>query len=213
MLDTRQYRTDQPCGDSLTPHCAESLSPDATILGLEQERWLLDGLGASAARWNLLGNQLPMAEIDRLAGPARGFQMDQWSGYVRARDRLVGFLRERKVSNPIVITGDVHQSWVAEINADANDPGSAIVGTEFVGTSISSGGDGAAMTAGGEAILADNPHVKYYNVQRGYVRCAITHDRWQSDYRVVPYISRPGATVETHASFVVESGRPGVQVA
>jgi alkaline phosphatase D len=102
---------------------------------------------------------------------------------------------------------------VAEIHADANDPASAIVGTEFVGTSISSGGDGAAMTGGGEAILADNPHVKYYNFQRGYVRCTITRDRWQSDYRVVPYISRPGATVETHASFVVESGRPGVQVA
>ncbi|HEX3157585.1 MAG TPA: alkaline phosphatase D family protein, partial [Gemmatimonadaceae bacterium] len=59
VLDTRQYRTDQPCGDSVTPHCAESLSPDATILGAAQERWLLDGLGASAARWNLLGNQLP----------------------------------------------------------------------------------------------------------------------------------------------------------
>lgn len=212
VLDTRQYRTDQPCGDSVTPHCAESLSPDATILGAEQEQWLLAGLGRSAARWNLLGNQLPLAEIDRLAGPARGFQMDQWSGYAHARDRLVGFLHERKVANPIVITGDVHQSWVAEINADAADPASAVVGTEFVGTSISSGGDGAATSASGDAILADNPHVKYYNAQRGYVRCTITPERWQSDYRVVPFITRPGAAVETQASFVVENGRPGVQV-
>ena len=213
VIDTRQYRTDQPCGDSVTPHCAESLSPDATILGAEQERWLFDGLGRSAARWNLIGNQLPMAEIDRIAGPARGFQMDQWSGYAHARDRLVRFLDERKVSNPIVVTGDVHQSWVADIHVDPDDPKSAIAGTEFVGTSISSGGDGVAMHDGGRAILSDNPHVKYYNAQRGYVRCTVTPDRWQSDYRVVPYISRPDAPVETHASFVVQNGRAGGEAA
>jgi alkaline phosphatase D len=137
--------------------------------------------------------------------------MDQWSGYVAGRDRLLRFLQERRIPNPIVITGDVHQSWVAEIKADAADPGSATLGTEFVGTSISSGGDGQEMSPAGQAILADNPHVKYYNAQRGYVRCMLTPDRWQSDYRVVPYIARPDAAVKTHASFVVESGRPGVE--
>jgi alkaline phosphatase D len=211
VLDTRQYRSDQPCGDTITPPCAEASSPDATMLGAEQERWLFDSLGRSTARWNLVGNQLPLAEIDRIAGPTRGFQMDQWSGYVQPRDRLVRFLHERRVSNPIVITGDVHQNWVADVKVDANDPASATVATEFVGTSISSGGDGQEMTDAGRAILEENPHVRYYNAQRGYVRCTVTPQRWQSEYRLVPLVTRPQADVVTHASFVVESGRAGVQ--
>ena len=213
MLDTRQYRTDQPCGDGVTPHCAESLSPEATILGTEQERWLVDGFAASQARWNLLGNQLPLADIDRIAGPAVGYQMDQWTGYSRCRDRVVAAMHARKLANPIVVTGDVHQSWVADFHLDPANSKSPIVGTEFVGTSITSGGDGAAMPASGQAILDENPHVHYYNAQRGYVRCAITPDRWQSDYRVLTQVSRPDQPIRTDRSFVVENGRPGAQKA
>jgi alkaline phosphatase D len=211
MLDTRQYRTDQPCGDRVTPPCVQTYANEATILGAEQERWLFDGLGRSTARWKLLGNQLPMAEVDRAAGPERAYQMDQWSGYVQSRDRLMNFLHERRVSNSVVVTGDVHRSWVAELQLDPTKLSSPTVATEFVGTSVTSGGDGREMNAEGESILADNPHVKYYNDQRGYVRCTLTPERWQSDYRVLPYITRRGAPARTHASFVVEDGKPEVQ--
>ena len=85
------------------------------------------------------------------------------------------------------------------------------VGSEFVGTSISSGGDGADVRADTAAVLAANPHLKLFNDQRGYVRRTVTPERWQADYRVVPYVSRPGAPVSTRASFVVEAGRPGLQ--
>ena len=50
------------------------------------------------------------------------------------------------------------------------------VGTEFVGTSITSGGDGQPMTAGADGILPENPHVRFYNAQRGYVSCTVTPD-------------------------------------
>jgi alkaline phosphatase D len=43
------------------------------------------------------------------------------------------------------------------------------------------------------------------------LRHTVTPERWQADYRVVPYVSRPGAPVSTRASFVVEAGRPGLQ--
>ena len=46
--------------------------------------------------------------------------------------------------------------------------------TEFVGTSISSGGDGRTNRPDLDALLAENPHVKFYNGQRGYVRCRWT---------------------------------------
>ncbi len=81
--------------------------------------------------------------------------------------------------------------------------------TEFVGTSITSGGDGRDGGQFIQAMREENPHIKFYNGQRGYLRCAVTPERWTSDFRVVPYVSRPGAPIETRATFVVEDGRPG----
>jgi alkaline phosphatase D len=132
--------------------------------------------------------------------------MDKWSGYAAERDRLIAFLREQHVSNPVSIVGDVHVNWLAQLKMRWDDPASPDVGVEFVGTSISSGGDG--RDAADSPMLRDNPHVRFYNGQRGYVRCRVTPDRWTADYRIVPWVTRPDAPIETRASFVVENGRP-----
>jgi alkaline phosphatase D len=209
VLDSRQYRTDQPCGDGNKPQCPEALSEEATILGPDQERWFLAGLGRSQARWNIVAQQVLMAKVDRKAGAEQMYAMDQWSGYEAARNRVLKFLHERKPSNPVVLTGDIHSNWVADLKLDFADPKSPTVGTEFVGTSISSGGDGADTQPAVEAYLPENPHLKFYNNQRGYVKCVVTPDRWQTDYRVLPFVEKPGAGIKTRASFVVEHGRPG----
>lgn len=214
MLDTRQYRSDQPCEDGTKVNCAQAASPSQTILGLEQERWFLDGLAKSRARWNIVGNQVPIATLDRAAGPDVALSMDKWDGYQVERDRVLRFLHERRVANPVVITGDVHANWVFDVKLDWKDQSSPVVATEFVGTSITSGGDGSAETSAAvKEFLPENPHVRFFNAQRGYVRCKVTPERWYADYRVVPYVSRQGSPVETKASFVVEHGRPGVQKA
>jgi len=62
-------------------------------------------------------------------------------------------------------------------------------------------------------MISENPFVKYHNAQRGYVRCEITPQQWRADYRVVPFVTKPGAPVETSRSFVVAAGRPQLQVA
>ena len=86
-----------------------------------------------------------------------------------------------------------------------------IVGTELVTTSITSGGDGSAELGEEEkGYLRENPHVKLHNKQRGYVRTQFTADQLRADFRVVPYVSKPGAPVETLASFAVEDGKPGL---
>jgi len=56
--------------------------------------------------------------------------------------------------------------------------------------------------------MAENPFVKFHNAQRGYVSCEVTRERWKTDFKTVPYVSRRGAPVVTRASFVVEAGRP-----
>nr|WP_240633192.1 alkaline phosphatase D family protein [Paenibacillus montanisoli] len=205
ILDTRQYRDDQANGDGKKPPTPESMDPSRSLMGAEQERWLLDGLGQSRARWNVLAQQVFFAVRDFKSGVGEQLSMDAWDGYPANRDRILNFIQERNLSNFVVITGDVHNSWANELKADFKNPNSANIGVEFVGTSISSGGDGS--DSGNAAVLAENPHIKFYNNYRGYVRCTVTPDHWQADYRVVPYITRPGAHVATRASFVVENGK------
>jgi alkaline phosphatase D len=211
VLDTRQYRTDQPCGDNNVAPCDGVFDPNATLLGNVQEKWLCDGLAASPARWNILAQQVMMARVDRTPGDAVAWSMDQWAGYDVGRKRLVRFLQDRQVANPVVLTGDIHTNWVNDIKVDFDREEDPAVATEFVGTSISSGGDGAEKRDDTDGVLADNPFVKFYNAERGYVRCEVTPDQWKSDYRVVPVISKPGGDCLTRASFVVENGKPGAE--
>ncbi|RYD81971.1 MAG: alkaline phosphatase [Verrucomicrobiaceae bacterium] len=208
VLDTRQYRTDQPCGDGKKPQCEEALSPDATVLGATQREWLFNRLGSSSAQWNILAQQIMMARVDRTVGEEVGYSMDQWSGYESDRRRVLKFLHEQKIKNPVVLTGDIHSNWANELITDFDDLDSRSVATEFVGTSISSGGDGKASPKGQEQLLSENPFVKFQNSERGYVRCEVTPKTWRTDYRTVEYVTRPGAPLQTRASFVVETGQP-----
>jgi alkaline phosphatase D len=213
VLDTRQYRDDQPYGDGSHAPGPESTDPSTTMTGREQETWLLDNLGSSQARWQVLANQAPMAETDQDPTDGKLLFMDPWDGYVANRRRILDGSVERGVDNLVVITGDRHQNYASDVLLDFDDPASRVVGSEFVGTSITSGGDGADMTPSGETLLAANPHLKFFNSQRGYVRCRVTPQEWQSDFRVVPYVTQPGAPVSTRATYAIEAGRPGVQLA
>ena len=211
VLDTRQYRDDQPCDDAYPGDCAERFDADRTILGKRQERWLLNGLGRSRARWNVLAQQIFLAQIDLVGGPEEGFYVDGWDGYVASRDRLLGFLHQQEVPNPVVLTGDWHANWLCDLKTDFDDPESPTVGAEFVGTSITSTDVLGARPAYGRVVLEENPHIRFFNNERGYVRCRLTPEEWRTDYRVVPYVKRPGAPVRTRASFVLEDGNPVAQ--
>ena len=213
VLDTRQFRSDQPCGDGVKPACRAVFDEKATLLGDEQERWLFDGFSGSKTRWNVIPQQVMVAPADRAEGPDQIFAMDQWGGYDAGRTRLMKFLAQRRPLNPVVLTGDIHSNWVNDLKVDFFDPKSPVVATEFVGSSITSGGDGADQPANHSTILADNPFVKFHNTQRGYVSCEITPKAMRADYQIVEYVSRPDAPRQTRASFVVEDGRPGAQMA
>jgi alkaline phosphatase D len=210
VLDTRQYRSDQACGDGTKVPCAGWDDPARTLLGDEQERWLLKGLDRSRRRWNVLAQQIFVARRDNTSGPGETLSMDGWDGYPAQRDRVLDMVARKRVPNVVALTGDVHSAWVNELKADFLDPRSRTIGTEFVGTSISSGGDGSETASNTTAILAENPHIKYYNGRRGYVCCEVTPDRWRADYRAVPQVTTPGAPIATIASFTVRDGRPGV---
>ena len=208
VLDGRQYRDDQPCGDGNKAPCAEFMS-ERTMLGATQEQWLDRELRASGSQWNILANQVRMAVVDQAAGPNVIYNMDTWAGYETARRRIVSSLESSRVRNPVVITGDIHSNWVCDLKVDYKQEAAPAVATELIGTSISSGGDGSDMPANAAASLAENPHVKFYNSQRGYVRCEITSKSLTADFRVVEKVSVPDSPISTRASFVIENGKPG----
>ena len=211
VLDTRQYRSDQAYGDGSKFPGPDVLDPTRTLTGDEQERWLLDGWTASQSRWNVLAQQNALARLDVKDGPELLVPMDTWDGYAASRDRVLGGAYQRKVRNLVSIGGDLHRSVASDLKLDFANPDSPTVGSEFVGTSISSGLDGMDLDPGGQTLLNENPHIKYGNFQRGYVSCTITPLQWISDYRVVDRVTVPNGTVSTRAKLLVEDGRPGIQ--
>ena len=216
VLDDRQYRSWHACprpgwrGGSNTvdvSECTRLASPARSILGRAQERWLDGRLAASRAQWNVIAQQTRMAQMDELPGPGRRAWTDSWDGYPAARQRLLDSIAARKIQNPVVIGGDIHAFNVCQLKADFADPRSAVVASEFVGTSITSQGWPQERI---NEYLPDNPHVLYADSRyRGYVRVELDAKLWKADLRAMQTVQRRDAPCFTLASFVVEDGKAG----
>ncbi len=207
VLDTRQYRTAIPCDQKWT-ECDGAADPKATILGDKQEKWLYAGLQKSTAKWNVIAQQVPVFQRLHPKGKRR-INSDKWDGYTVSRKRLLDFLNGHKTSNPIVLSGDVHANLVSDLKLDFDDPSSTTVASEFVTTSISSGGNGKNRRRRAKKWIAKNPHIKFFNRRRGYLRCEVTQDRWKTDFRQVEFVEEKGAPITTSASFEVKDGVAG----
>jgi alkaline phosphatase D len=212
VMDTRQYRSDQPCGDGNQKiPCGTWNDPASTVLGDAQERWLVDGLGASRARWQVLAQQIMFAPQRTQPVPGDTIYMDPWSGYPQARDRLLHAIAERAAGRTVVLTGDIHSSYVQDVHRGFDRPDRPVIATEFVGPSISSEGDGGDrsdyFTVADEA---NRREVRWHQHRRGYVSCTVTPTEWRADYQVVEYVSKPDAPKITASSWRCEHGRAGV---
>ena len=177
LVDTRQYR--------------EEASETASILGAEQEEWLYNQLETSPAQWNIVVNSVVVVPI--------ADSIDQWDGFPAARERLIDHLS--RVSDPVVLTGDIHQHCAADIQTADGDP----VGVELVATSIASDGDGFAGSKSKEWL--EKPYVKAMDKRRGYIKVDVTRDHLDSEFVVVPWIERDDtAPRETAFAFRTQAG-------
>jgi alkaline phosphatase D len=214
VLDGRQYRSDQAgctaAQRTTSGYCPGYLQPGRTMLGVEQRDWLMEELGTTTARWNVLAQQTAFAPFDRDANTSRREfgEGDNWDGYVAERQMLLDWMSERGTPNPIVITGDSHNNWVRNVPPNIDDFAATPVATEFMGTSISTGGDPATpvTTFGGDP---NNPHLLLRNNNRGYVRCTLTPDTWTSEFRTVATVRQPDCPCESLATFAVQNGSAG----
>ena len=153
-----------------------------------------------------------MGQLDHDRGDPRIYWHDAWDGYPVARQRIIDHLAEARPQ-----PDDHHRRLALDVRQRHQgrllQADSATVATEFVGTSISSNGDGIIYGPYYGPMVPANPHIKFFDGdRRGYVRCLVDRELWRTDLRMVSTVSRSDAPVETFASFAVEDGRPGVQV-
>ncbi|MFC4166004.1 alkaline phosphatase D family protein [Teichococcus aestuarii] len=207
VLDTRSFRTDQPCGDGTVAPCAAWDDPAAQMLGPAQEAWLAERLRPGRARWTLLAQQVPMLRRAFGGEPPR-LSMDKWDGYPAARERLLAGAEAAGLRDLLVLSGDVHSAWAGTLHRDAAE-GPAL-GVEYVATSISSGGDGSEQLGTTPAMLARNPHLRFFNNRRGYTLHEAREGRVESAFVAVAAVTRPGAAREERGRFVVEAGNPAL---
>jgi len=194
MLDTRvEGRDEQPSG-----LYAQQIRHDEnrTLMGFEQEAWLHNQLKSSTAKWKVLGQQVqiqqlgPVALPDRLGGGI-SFFLDTWDGYTATRKRLFNFIDDNNIDNMVVLTGDIHSTWVADLAHDPfdkryynGDTGEGSLAVEFVTPSVSSPalppviGDIAAA-----ALKSSSPHLKHCDmVHNGFFILDVTEERAQADW-------------------------------
>ena len=212
VLDTRQYRTDQPNNDRRSPLNFSAKHPDNSLLGRQQKNWLCGELIASDAQWNILAQQVMMGTVGTKSKDSDEllYSMDQWPGAVAERNQLLSYIRDRRVSNPVVLTGDIHSNWANELRADDLMDDQPVVASEFVCTSLSSGGNGSDKPDHYDELLANNQCIKFHNRQRGYILCTVDQEKWQSDYVVVDQVLKPGGNCSIRKSLIVESGDPRI---
>ncbi len=217
MIDGRQYRSREACyappkkgGGHLETNagCPERLAAGRTMMGFGQEAWLYSALARTKAQWNVIAQDVLMAQLREKDNGVDSFWTDDWDGYPANRARLLKQISDTRVSNPVVVGGDIHSFFANDLRLDFNDQGSPVVATEFVGTSIASYGPPYELIA---QTLPDNPHVHFFESRRrGYVCVDLDRKQMQARMQVVSDAHDPKAELATLKTFVVENGRAGV---
>jgi alkaline phosphatase D len=205
LVDTRPYRDGPVCdaipGLGVTEACPALYDPARTMLGADQEAWLAEQLPpGSPSRWHIVANQVVMTDLVTSVGGIEGLNADQWDGYPAARERLLATLAG--VSNPIVVSGDLHTAGLSTLSDAAGTP----VAVEVLGPSVSAVVPPTAELGLGVAAL-DRPGLEYFETgDRGWVLAEIDDAEVRLTYRRID-ATTPGAVAEDGARFVVAPGR------
>jgi len=214
LLDQRQYRSPEACpplgragGHRVDESkCPELDDPGRTMLGGRQEAWMQGQLTSSQTRWNLLAQGTLMAYNNEAPPPEHRYWTDAWNGYPAARERLMKFLSERHISNPVVLSGDIHAFVVSGLHLKAADLNSPVVAPEFVATSLSSD---PVPEPYFETARKINPNLlTATGLYRGYIKFDIDKDHLRADLVALDTVKKPDSERKTLISYVVEAGKP-----
>ncbi len=213
LLDTRLAGRDEQVGPR--DHRGAD-SPERTLLGAEQERWLFDALSGSkgdGTPWRVIGQQVVFSPLHDGEGP---FNPDSWDGYRESRRRLLDHLADHSIDDVIFLTGDVHSAWAMDVPGagsarDAYDPetGRGSRAVELVTPAISSRPIGKHPEARENLEKARErlPYVRYLNAEEnGYGLLELTPQRALAQWIFVETVARRSAAERPGPVFEVRSG-------
>jgi alkaline phosphatase D len=219
LLDQRQYRDDQPCGDEFFVPCSESEQPGRTLLGAAQKAWFKGALTSSRAAWKVVANQLMIMSLD---GPPRNeINKDQWDGYAAERQEILEHVTAAGVKDLTFITGDIHTFFAGNVTATGRqgaptDPPPAA--TEFVGGAITSRGilpEGVSDPGGyllDPGVRSNNPHIRFADFRaKGYAVLEADAKELRCTFRAARTVFEDTADVYDLARFRVPRGTAEVQ--
>ncbi len=215
LLDDRQYRSPHACpkpgrggSNVVGDECAERVDPARTMLGAAQERWFAETLRRSRTRWTIVAQQTLVAQLDENEGQGRRFWTEAWDGYPAARRRLIDTIADSAALNPIIVGGDMHTFYAADVKRDYDRPESATVATEFVGGSITSQSLPQARL---DRWMRNNPHIRLAEGRvHGYGRCGLSRRGPAGvTFRALEDHRRADSPIRSLAGYAVAQGKPG----
>ncbi len=237
MLDTRIYDRDEQLSNAVVPGM-DLNDPNRRLIGPEQMQFLLDALKNSTSKWKVIGQQVmfmhwnivgkplldivPLVpDIINLAVNESGvaFNSDAWDGYPAERKTILEFIRDENIDNVIILTGDIHSHWAADVAIDPFNPlaynpltGEGSLAVEFVTISVTSSNlnavstDPLTRTAVHTGITTANPHIKYVNLfDNGFSILDLKTNKAQTDYFLTPVTQRT-ETISRERSYSTSDG-------
>jgi len=183
--------------------------PARQMLGKEEEDWLAARLRGSGATWKLIGQGVMFAQLKARPGvlPDGGtfLNPDQWDGYQPARDRVYNIIKGSAgapaVDNVVILTGDIHSAWAADLSQDPDntnvarggydpDTGAGSHAVELITTSVTSPAIDDERGVAAAALKLVNPHFKYIELdKRGYMLLDINASRVVAEWWYVDTIA------------------------
>jgi alkaline phosphatase D len=213
LLDARLVGRDEQARPDDPVRLAD---PTRQLLGPEQERWLLERLGAvgdGAVAWRLLAQQVVLTPLARPGGRPNP---DAWDGYAPARARLLDAIEGRGLRDVVVLSGDVHSSWGMDVPRDPFSPagydpatGRGSLAVELVAPAVSSAPLGSHPTLRERytAMRESHPHVRFQDLDaRGYLLVDVTPERVRAEWWFVEGVERRSAAERLGKALVVRRG-------
>jgi len=185
VLDGRQYRGDQACGDTTTRLCKEALEPGRSMLGKAQEAWMERQITKARQKWNIIGQQVPPFTMDYDPGESQLVTMDKWDGYPEAQ-KAFNQLLSRAEAPSVTLSGDAHQHLAARRRHWENGEEQ---GADLVATSVTSGGDGQEKDDHWDTLRASNPDLLYNSRRRGYLLLEVGYENLDVEFRTLDSIT------------------------
>jgi len=194
-----------------------------SLMGFEQENWFFSTLSQSKQRgaiWRVVGQQVVFIQLDEDGS----LKLDSWDGYRASRTRVLNHLKNNRISNTIILSGDSHANWVSDL-AFPNDTttynpktGHGALGVEFAGTAVTSSSPfGSNLTPE----IANNKSSLYVSVNsdlqwsegfyRGFFTLTLDSKHATATYYAMRDISTPNLDGFSSAQFIVQAGTSMLQ--